>query len=181
MTAKPTREQVTAAAGVELCRYVERCCFGDDLTANTDEQIRTDRPATRLVVAVALWLKQNRSIVFDSIRFPHCYPKGVWHNREGQPWQADLEAHVESWRAEPRDFIGDGNMLNELKAEILERFDIFWITAMRGKVGETFEVEIGNSSVELMSVTHSGESSAPTEARASCEAAVLACMESEGE
>ncbi len=35
------------------------------------------------------------------------YWSRVWNNRDGQPWQADIEKHVADSRAEPRDFAGE--------------------------------------------------------------------------
>ena len=34
----------------------------------------------------------------------------VWQNRHGKPYQADLEEHVNNWRAKARDFEGDMNL-----------------------------------------------------------------------
>jgi len=33
-----------------------------------------------------------------------------WTNRQGKPYQQDLETHINAWRTKPRDFAGDMNL-----------------------------------------------------------------------
>ena len=169
MTDNPTTEQVAAATDVELCRYVELYCFGDDGTANTDEDI---------VYAIALGF---RGYVTGWVFNGNKYPEGgvlenldemtIWHNRHGQPWQSDLEAHVAAWRAEPRDF-SDHGILKLLKDEIHRRG---WQYDLTGQTATDFVGAVADDYGHAICLH------AETEWEALCRAAVLACMQSEEE
>lgn len=44
----------------------------------------------------------------------------LWHMREGQPYQADLEAHVAAWRREPPDWAGSLEVSIQLWRDIVK-------------------------------------------------------------
>ena len=64
----------------------------------------------------------------DSIIWPEEAPRqdmtvawNLWNNREGNPWQEDLEAHIERYRKPARNFFGDLNLCFEMEEGIVAR------------------------------------------------------------
>lgn len=107
-----TEAQIHELTGRDLDAAVHEIVLGDDLTANTDERLNavvksnvSSHPTcTGINVSVRRgcgwghpsvipWQNEYRHGLYDHLH--------VWSHRHGQPWQADLEAHVRDWRAEP--------------------------------------------------------------------------------
>lgn len=96
-----------------LNREIELRLFGDDLTANTEEQKReclstSGHLCHRSTVRVE-WFTKPIAIADPC---PSDWWSALWNRREGQPWQSDLEAFVRDFRFPPRNFLtGDGMLL----------------------------------------------------------------------
>lgn len=80
--------------------------FGKSLRAETD----SDRhEAVRDWCRAREWRTNNDSVAW------------YWHQREGQSWQQDLEAHVAAWRKTPPDYCNSIDLcVNELQPRLEE-------------------------------------------------------------
>jgi hypothetical protein len=117
----------------EINKLIEQHVFGDDLRAKTDEQISAAinvgpgscismlHPSSRRA-GLSFGKYPNRKIYDLSI--PGNYPEDlglwIWNNRIGQPWQADLESHVEQYRRTPRDFYHSPQLMFVLFNKLIE-------------------------------------------------------------
>lgn len=105
-----TEKPVEELEGRELDAAVAEEVFGQDLTASDPESIgkavMSGMKASLQGTAEVEWNGTEYKVPFDSNfddgapgNLGHGY--GWWQDREGKPWQDDLEEHVKNWRADP--------------------------------------------------------------------------------
>lgn len=153
--------------GEELFREVERVVFGDDLTANTDERLK----AAFVRVPFHLWEEVVDTRLWESYTWPG-FEQAIkaWNNREGKRWQEEIEAHVQSWRAKPRDF----SNLNLCFEVLVPRMDTFYLD----REGHEWIVPCNESRLDTVLGQRSQEIIKCSDpATAICRAAIAACQE----
>ena len=78
------KTEIESATPAELNRLIHLHVLGDDLTANTDERIEA-------AVGEVEFEDSGMPLRVVAMR---CHLLEYWQNREGKPYQSDLEAHV---------------------------------------------------------------------------------------
>jgi len=122
----------------EKCRVIAEKVMGMQLNADKDINIAeavfqgllSSRPACEgdpgfgvndAWVADVLWSGKEYCVPFEGFFGVHVpgnlgHALRWWSVREGKPYQADIEAHVARWRAQPPDYFTDPSAMVELMA-----------------------------------------------------------------
>jgi hypothetical protein len=102
-----TEAEIHTLEGSDLDTAIAVVVEGDDLTANTDERIKEamcDSGYRFSADSRGFYVKSHGLLVswfeWPEDKQQECdWLLEIWKRREGQPYQADLEAHVCDWRA----------------------------------------------------------------------------------
>ena len=85
-----TKTEIESATPSELNRLIHLHVLGDDLTANTDERI--EESVGEVVRLIHYWHCFKHKVCDYGLS--NNVPRLAWNEREGKPYQSDLEAHV---------------------------------------------------------------------------------------
>lgn len=150
-TEEITPETIQAAEGDELSRLFHLIVLDDDLTANTDERIQDvlDRSVFHLDFSI---YRFNGNLYELHAENPTGW--NIWRDRDGQPYQADLEDHVVAYRARPRPWATDPSLYHEMAVALWhhheEQLNISPFVHPNGLAWRLWTGEEGNGSNEII-------------------------------